>query len=674
MSHTLDQLLMEAFNEQKKVSALKDIFAEVNASRRRSKMKAHVADTLMHASDPAIANEVIEFTGQDTINKSIARLPKDILVPLVLYAPTAGHYYSDVALSDTIPRARNVGKDGIPKGHGKLLQAHQFGYLPETANEIEDAIIAKLQATTTPTNTPTTKETPMSAQSYTTSAWLDTVYCIACEREEWLRGEGYGDIIGTTEQSFAHKAKELLVHFLTTNTPNDELFKANVEQIDSAINQIDLNLWSPMDSDKLTHRDFDHELHDTLISHLMDNAPKSGANPQPTIFRMPDGAMTQAINSLLASSGIPHTLQDIRHDLVHAVGRVQELESAPPAVSAINVQVGGDTKMSSSTAELPDGEFKVEPVSKRFDIPSHVSAFDFSVPTFTWESPHPHVPEINPDYIFDPSNLLRVLYSLVCNTRCWLHGHTGTGKSTMIEQVCARLGYPLRRVNFDSEITRLDLIGRDVLTQENGTTVSRFEDGILPQAMQEPCVLLCDEMDFVRPDVAYVAQRVLEADGGLMLTEDAGRVVNPHALFRIFATANTKGQGDEFGMYSGARVQSMAFLERFTSWIKVDYMPSEDRAKLMRAKVGGGLTDTVFNTINQYVTEHIEAFTGSQVMQPISPRGYLELASATSFLRGSYQSEEQALREAFGMVILDRATEQDKVVLEGIAQRVFGNS
>ena len=103
-------------------------------------------------------------------------------------------------------------------------------------------------------------------------------------------------------------------------------------------------------------------------------------------------------------------------------------------------------------------------------------------------------------------------------------------------------------------------------------------------------------------------------------------------------------------------------------------MPSEDRAKLMRAKVGGGLTDTVFNTINQYVTEHIEAFTGSQVMQPISPRGYLELASATSFLRGSYQSEEQALREAFGMVILDRATEQDKVVLEGIAQRVFGNS
>ena len=244
----------------------------------------------------------------------------------------------------------------------------------------------------------------------------------------------------------------------------------------------------------------------------------------------------------------------------------------------------------------------------------------------------------------------------------------------MIEQVCARLGYPLRRVNFDSEITRLDLIGRDVLTQENGTTVSRFEDGILPQAMQEPCVLLCDEMDFVRPDVAYVAQRVLEADGGLMLTEDAGRVVNPHALFRIFATANTKGQGDEFGMYSGARVQSMAFLERFTSWIKVDYMPSEDRAKLMRAKVGGGLTDTVFNTINQYVTEHIEAFTGSQVMQPISPRGYLELASATSFLRGSYQSEEQALREAFGMVILDRATEQDKVVLEGIAQRVFGNS
>lgn len=673
MSHCLDQLLMEAFNEQKKVSALRDIFAEVNASRRRSKMKAHVANTLMHASDQRIAYEVIAITGQDTVNKSIAMMPKDILVPLVLYAPDSGYYYADVALSDTLPRARYVGKDGTLKGHGKLLQANQYGYLPETANEIEEAIIAKLQANTTPTtNTPTTKETPMSTV-YTAAAWLDTVFCIVYEREEWLRGEGYGDIIGVPELRSVHKAKELLVHFLTTNTPNDALFKANVDQLDSAIGQIDLDLWSPTEADELTHRDFDHELHDTLIRHLMDNTPSSGANPPP-IFKMPDDAMTQAINSLLASSGTPHTLQDIRKELVGAIGRVQELESAPPAVSAINVQVGGDTKMSSSTAELPDGEFKVEPVSKRFDIPSHVSAFDFSVPTFTWESPHPHVPEINPDYIFDPSNLLRVLYSLVCNTRCWLHGHTGTGKSTMIEQVCARLGYPLRRVNFDSEITRLDLIGRDVLTQENGTTVSRFEDGILPQAMQEPCVLLCDEMDFVRPDVAYVAQRVLEADGGLMLTEDAGRVVNPHALFRIFATANTKGQGDEFGMYSGARVQSMAFLERFTSWIKVDYMPSEDRAKLMLAKVGGGLTDTVLNTINQYVTEHIEAFTGSQVMQPISPRGYLELASATSFLRGSYQSEEQALREAFGMVILDRATEQDKVVLEGIAQRVFGNA
>jgi cobaltochelatase CobS subunit len=268
--------------------------------------------------------------------------------------------------------------------------------------------------------------------------------------------------------------------------------------------------------------------------------------------------------------------------------------------------------------------------------------------------------------------LFRVLMALVTNQRAYLHGHTGTGKTTLVEQVCARLGWPFLRLNFDSEITRLDLIGRDTLVQQDGVTVSRFVDGILPQALQGPYVLCFDEIDFVRPDVAYVMQRVLEGDG-LVLTEDGGRIVKPHPMSRLIATANTVGQGDEHGMYQGARPQSLALLDRFTVWAQIDYLDAKDRETLVTTRVPA-LEPELRRRLCQYVDEHVRAFTGAKVLQPISPRGMIALAEAivtwTRHMPASGRRE--AVGQAVAQTILDRATAQDRAVLKGIADRVFG--
>ena len=240
----------------------------------------------------------------------------------------------------------------------------------------------------------------------------------------------------------------------------------------------------------------------------------------------------------------------------------------------------------------------------------------------------------------------------------------------MIEQVAARLNWPFMRVNFDSEITRMDLIGRDVLTNEGGVTASKFVDGILPQMMSGPYIGCLDEIDFVRPDIAYVLQRAAEGNG-LMLTEDGGRMVKPHKLFRMFATGNTVGQGDEYGMYQGARPQSMAFLDRFTVWVKVDYLKPADRKKLIKSRLPK-LDDAHAEKLNNYITEHPTAFTQSKVMQPISPRGFLSLGQAMTAYMSFIPDEKKAVEEAIATTILDRASVNDRAVLKAISQRVWG--
>lgn len=317
-----------------------------------------------------------------------------------------------------------------------------------------------------------------------------------------------------------------------------------------------------------------------------------------------------------------------------------------------------DIKVETASAEIPNGEIKMVKASSVFP---GLSAGTL-VPVFEWDGPHPYVPEVDEHYIFRPEHVMRILYALTNNKRMFIHGHTGTGKTTLLEQVAARLKFPFLRINFDSEITRMDLIGRDTLTEEGGKTISKFVDGMLPQMMSQPCIACFDEFDAVRPDVSYVMQSVLE-NNGLRITEDGGRLVQPHPLFRMFATGNTVGQGDEMGMYQAVRPQSLALLDRFTVWAKVDYLDEGQREALL-SRHYPALDPKAKTAILKYVTEHISAFTDSKVLQPISPRGMLAIADVLMFIG------PKGIKQALEAVVLDRASRSDYAVIKGIIDRV----
>lgn len=391
------------------------------------------------------------------------------------------------------------------------------------------------------------------------------------------------------------------------------------------------------------------------VSSMIDAMLQSAKLPK--LSDLMDG-ISQRDQRLVVQGGTLERMIKEREELQR---KLAEVESRPTLVSAIAASHDGT---------IPSGNLNWVPAHEAFNLAKGKGAFSFDVPVWTWDGVHPHVPAVDPHYVFRPFELMRVLYGIVANKRVYLHGHTGTGKTTLIEQVAARLGYAFMRLNFDSEISRMDLIGRDTLISEGGTTVSRFVDGILPQMMQSPCIGCFDELDFVRPDIAYVMQRMLEGDS-LVITEDGGRVVKPHPMFRAFATGNTVGQGDEHGMYQGARVQSTALLDRFSVWQRIDYLKPEDRLALIKNRVPA-LNDEMSGKLNAYITEHLQAFTTSKVLQPLSPRGFLGLAEALVFFMGVLPSKKDAVQQALESTILDRASVQDRVVLKGLADRVFG--
>jgi len=327
-----------------------------------------------------------------------------------------------------------------------------------------------------------------------------------------------------------------------------------------------------------------------------------------------------------------------------------------------------------SDGTVPEGKVVMKSLSKLFPSLKITKEEDQKVPCWEWTNPddgsvavHPDVPNIDSKYIFRKKELLRVIYSIVTNQRCYLQGDTGTGKTTLIEQVAAHLNWPFARVNFDSEITRMDLIGRDTLTTDDeGNTVSEFIDGILPRMMSGPYLGCFDELDFVRPDVSYVMQGAFEGNG-LRITEDGDRVVKPHEMFRMFATGNTVGQGDEKGMYQGARPQSLALLDRFTVWAKIDYLEPEQREALLKDTCPT-LTEKDVQQVGKYTTEHLEAFKEAKVIQPISPRGMLAVGKAVAYFNSV--NSQSPVKDALEMTVLDRANLQDYAVLRGLVDRV----
>lgn len=204
------------------------------------------------------------------------------------------------------------------------------------------------------------------------------------------------------------------------------------------------------------------------------------------------------------------------------------------------------------------------------------------VPAFS--EPDEHVPEVDPAYRFNPDVTLALLAGFVRDRRVLVQGLHGTGKSTHIEQVAARLNWPCVRVNLDGHITRLDLIGRDAVVLRDGQQVTEFQEGIVPWALQRPVALIFDEYDAGRPDVMFVIQRILERDGKLTLM-DQNRVLRPHPYFRLFATANTVGLGNLNGLYHGAQRLNHAQIDRWNIVASLNYLPAAEEIAIVIARV-----------------------------------------------------------------------------------------
>lgn len=385
-----------------------------------------------------------------------------------------------------------------------------------------------------------------------------------------------------------------------------------------------------------------------------------------------DAGMDAAFDVILArgTGGKYTSHKDLERTIAEAMLKAKETDSLKKSLSELRAKAAlapAAPAHVSSSGTFPEGETVTR---KAYEVIGRkkIKALDFEVTCFEWEHAHPLVPAVDESYIFRPELVAAMLYSLMTNEPTWIVGHTGTGKTTLVEQLCARMNWPVMRINFDSDISRMELIGRDTLIADGeGRTVSKFEKGVLPQAMEMPCVLICDEIDRIRAEVSYVFQRALE-NNGLMLNEDGGKLITPNPMFRIVATANTVGQGDEMGLYQGARHQSAAFLNRFTSWISVDYLSEGQERKLLEgsASVAEGHMDMVM----AYVKEHRNAFLNAEILCPISPRSLIKLVQKIEWFASKFD-DKAAIRMAFENTLLGGASANDRSVMRGLLDRVM---
>ena len=289
---------------------------------------------------------------------------------------------------------------------------------------------------------------------------------------------------------------------------------------------------------------------------------------------------------------------------------------------------------------------------------------DMQVPAFS--QPAEHVPDIDEAYPFDHDTTLAVLAGFAYNRRVIIAGYHGTGKSTHIEQVAARLNWPCIRVNLDSHISRIDLVGKDAIVLRDGKQVTEFREGLLPWALQRATALVFDEYDAGRPDVMFVIQRVLEVEGKLTLL-DQNRVIRPHPAFRLFATANTVGLGDTTGLYHGTQQINQGQMDRWNIVTTLNYLPHDDELKIVLAKSPSYDNEAGRKTVDAMVrlADLTRAgFMNGDISTVMSPRTVMTWADNAKIF--------DDISFAFRVTFLNKCDELERPTVAEYYQRCFG--
>ncbi|MCW3797947.1 cobaltochelatase subunit CobS [Sphingomonas sp. BN140010] len=319
----------------------------------------------------------------------------------------------------------------------------------------------------------------------------------------------------------------------------------------------------------------------------------------------------------------------------------------------------------SNETQIPTGETlmstpdKVAKVRDLFGVDS-----DMEVPAFS--EADERVPDLDPAYVFDPDTTLAICAGFARNRRVMVQGYHGTGKSTHIEQVAARLKWPCIRINLDAHISRIDLIGRDAIVLRDGQQVTEFREGLLPWALQHPVALVFDEYDAGRPDVMFVIQRVLEVEGKLTLL-DQNRVIRPNPFFRMFATTNTIGLGDTTGLYHGTQAINQGQMDRWNIVTTLNYLPAQVEAQIVLAKSGEYDKADGRQTVERMIKVadlSRQAFINGDISTVMSPRTVISWAQ-NALIFGD-------VGFAFRVSFLNKCDEAERPLIAEMYQRVFG--
>ena len=313
--------------------------------------------------------------------------------------------------------------------------------------------------------------------------------------------------------------------------------------------------------------------------------------------------------------------------------------------------------------DQPDPLAALQPTEKK--AAADLFGFDTTIEVDVFPAGSEYVPELDETYKFDPTTTKAILAGFTHNRRVMVQGYHGTGKSTHIEQVAARLNWPLVRVNLDSHVSRIDLVGKDAIVLKDGKQITEFREGILPWALQRPVALVFDEYDAGRPDVMFVIQRVLEASGRLTLL-DQNKVIKPNPYFRLFATTNTIGLGDTTGLYHGTQQINQGQMDRWSLVTTLNYLDHDVETDIVAAKLG--VTDAKEREqISQMVRVADltrNAFMNGDISTVMSPRTVITWAQNTDIFSD--------VGMAFQMTFLNKCDELERPTVAEFYQRAFG--